>query len=146
MNILSWNVRGACIDSFSRVLKDIVRSQQVDFALLFENKVQPQRAAEVVESLPFVHSVVVDSVGRAGGIWALWNEHNFTVSVIAQDSHAIHLLVSSQAKGNWVLSGCYASPNRVLRETLWSRLVDFYASNQLPWVLLYDFNEIANTS
>ena len=51
------------------------------------------RSVEMIESLPFDGSVVVGTIGFAGGIWLLWRIDLVHVEVLAATEQEIHAII-----------------------------------------------------
>ncbi|CAN0876754.1 hypothetical protein LINGRAHAP2_LOCUS11480 [Linum grandiflorum] len=90
----------------------------------------------------FSNHFLAEAAGRSGGIWLLWDDNRFTLTVLASTPQVVHLLVEVYGKEPWVLSAVYASPSPNIRQQLWSQLKGFAESNSLPWMLIGDLNEI----
>ena len=83
MNILIWNCRGAMKPQFRKIVMDLVEWHALMLMMITETRMSGARAVEMIESLPFDGSVVVDTIGFAGGIWLLWRTDLVHVEVLA---------------------------------------------------------------
>ncbi|KAL8152276.1 LOW QUALITY PROTEIN: hypothetical protein V2J09_010036 [Rumex salicifolius] len=97
-----------------------------------------RQANKVCMKIGFDGLIRSEAVGFSGGIW-----HRDRVSLVDVDAHdqVILFKVNGVGLSEWILSAIYASPNPTCREELWSRLLNFSASNNLPWMMIGDFNE-----
>ena len=71
MIILSWNCQGLGHSEVVPVLHDFLKNYKVDVFVLFEILVGSSRVEEVKHRLGFERGIVVDSVGRSGGLCVL---------------------------------------------------------------------------
>ena len=69
MNILLWNCRGALNGDFMRRVYEMVVNHFL--AIITETRVGGDKAAKIVEGLPFNGFFVTDTIGYAGGLWLL---------------------------------------------------------------------------
>ena len=111
MNILIWNCRGAMKPQFRKTVMDLVEWHTPMLMVITETRMSGARAVEMIESLPFDGSVVVDTIGFAGGIWLLWRTDLVHVEVLAATEQEIHAIIRVRSQSlNWIISAIYASP------------------------------------
>lgn len=133
MKIITWNVRGAGSTTFRNHFLDICDIHQPAIVTVAETKIGGQAAANMCESLPFHGYEIVDSVGRKGGLWLLWNQNDVRVNIISKTEQEIHATVQvSSDTPSWLLSAVYASPNFSNRMILWDNLKFVASQNSLP--------------
>ncbi|CAN0912002.1 Putative ribonuclease H protein At1g65750 [Linum grandiflorum] len=142
LNILCWNVHRVGNTRCQRNIKELKRIHKVDIVIVLETKVEGTRAVEIIRDMGFSNHFLAEAAGRSGGIWLLWDDNRFTLTVLASTPQLVHLLVEVYGKEPWVLSAVYASPSPNIRQQLWSQLKGFAESNSLPWMLIGDLNEI----
>ena len=68
MNILLWNCRGALNVDFKRRIFEMAINHHLSIMVVTETRVKDDRAAKIIEGLPFNGSIVIDTVGYAGGL------------------------------------------------------------------------------
>ncbi|CAI0557812.1 unnamed protein product [Linum tenue] len=86
---------------------------------------------------------IVDAVGFSRGIWVLWDEAKFSISLMDSDTQFLHLrCFDMQDKEEVILIAVYAKPNEYERAPLWSSLRCLAAGETRPWILVGDFNSI----
>ncbi|KAL8140429.1 LOW QUALITY PROTEIN: hypothetical protein V2J09_006450 [Rumex salicifolius] len=118
MSIILWNVRGAGKPSFASSLKYLMRAHKVDFVAIFETQVSGSRARHICSSLNLGASHVVDSVGRAGGIFISWNPSVFSIGVVASTPRYV-LTKFSVGGVNCHFLFAYAPPSVHSRTRFW---------------------------
>ncbi|XP_028105291.1 uncharacterized protein LOC114304330 [Camellia sinensis] len=146
LKLLFWNCRGAGNKNFKRHLTEILRTHKPEILILMETKVQYSKMGNFFNRLGFTASTIVDPVDRVGGIWIIWNTSYVNVRASAVSSQVIHVTVHKEDYVEWVIAAVYASPNPVLRETLWNNLEDVTANMDKPWLVAGDFSDYANQS
>ena len=98
-----------------------------------ETRMSEARAVEMIESLPFDGSVVVDTIGFAGGIWLLWRTDLVHVDVLATTEQEIHAIIQVRSQSlSWIISPIYASPRFAKRCLLWENLKLIASLHDLP--------------
>ncbi|OMP07370.1 Endonuclease/exonuclease/phosphatase [Corchorus olitorius] len=86
-----------------------------------EPRVSDAKADRIIRRLRFDGFTKVDVVGFFGGIWVLWKSSIGTVNVVEKS--------------------VYVSPTPSFRDFLWNYLHDFDEFDNIPWLLLGDFNQ-----
>ena len=97
MKILSWNSRGAGSRTFLRNIRDLIRVYAPEVIFVLETRISGTVAAEALLSkgrIGYGEKVVVDSVGRSGGMWMLWNPGVVNVRVLSQTTQKIDAIIS----------------------------------------------------
>ncbi|XP_061368621.1 uncharacterized protein LOC133311578 [Gastrolobium bilobum] len=142
MNIIIWNCRGAGKSRLKSILSAYVRKHRVDIVILLETRISGPKAQNVIKKLGFKNFLVEEARGYAGGIWALWNQPNFTIHRLEQSHQVIHMKIEWNNKETFILSAVYASPQLDQRAILWEDLRNFSNSTRDPWLIAGDFNDI----
>ncbi|KAI8011954.1 hypothetical protein LOK49_LG06G01540 [Camellia lanceoleosa] len=96
MNLLIWNCKGAGNKNFKRNLLDLVQIHKLDLLVLMETKVELVSMGMFFNQMGFTTLAHVDSVGRSGGIWMLWNPSLVNVRVIEASSQLIIARIAKQ--------------------------------------------------
>ncbi|KAI9112458.1 hypothetical protein K1719_016381 [Acacia pycnantha] len=89
---------------------------------------------------------MVPSVGRSGGIVALWRSSMVDLSVVRKSRQFIHLKGTFGGSHNFLLTAIYALPYENLKQVFWNELFDLSKSIFSSWVVLGDFNDILSVS
>ena len=108
-----------------------------------ETRMGGDRAAKIIERLPFDGYITTDTIGYAGGLWILWKTEEVEVVSLSSTEQEIHATVKVRSSNlTWLLSAIYASPRLVERKILWGNLKTVAHLHSLPWLMLGDFNEV----
>ncbi|KAJ4832884.1 hypothetical protein Tsubulata_051520, partial [Turnera subulata] len=141
-----WNCQEAGSRKFRRALQDLVSSHRPSILILLETWVEFAREEDFAVSLGFSGSLIVDPIGFSGGIWFLWTTPDFHVTLLQSSRQFIHASVCYRHEDPWLLTAIYASPTTTMRQSLWSALEQIATASSLPWLLVGDFNVIADPS
>jgi endonuclease/exonuclease/phosphatase family metal-dependent hydrolase len=96
--------------------------------------------------LRFNSVFTVSSNGRKGGLAMFWRD---TIDLEIRNfsrNHIDAIIKDSTVGKMWRLTGFYGSPERSGRSETWQLLKRLGDQNQVPWVVLGDFNEILYNS
>ncbi|KAL5767196.1 hypothetical protein ACOSQ2_013979 [Xanthoceras sorbifolium] len=91
--------------------------------------------------LGFSGKLVVESVGRSGGLVLFWSGH-LDVRLLSFSLFHIDVSVSDSGCSPWRFTGFYGSPEASQRHHTWLLLKRLFALSSLPWLCGGDFNEI----
>ncbi|KAF7815040.1 reverse transcriptase [Senna tora] len=80
------------------------------------------RGAQIINSLGFAKSFVVDSMGYASGIWLLWDDDMIKMTIRGHSLQEVHATVTINGTPTLFISFVYASPIRDRRRILWNNL------------------------
>ncbi|KAL7201449.1 hypothetical protein ACSBR1_033199 [Camellia fascicularis] len=141
IDMFFWNCRGAGNNKFRRTLKEMVSTHKPDLLVLMETKMELSSMGMFFNSLGYAVSSYVDHIGRNEGIWMLWNTNQVNVRISEANSQMILATISKQNYPEWMLAVVYASPNPRIRDELWDNLEAIAQNNQLPWLLVGNFND-----
>ena len=123
MNILLWNCRGALNGDFKRRVFEMVVNHFPSIMVITETRVGDDRAAKIIEGLPFDGFFVIETIGYAGRLCLLWKKEEMEVFVLATTEQEIHATIKvGNSDLTWLISIVYASPHMVERKILWSNL------------------------
>ncbi|XP_028094127.1 uncharacterized protein LOC114294199 [Camellia sinensis] len=126
MKLLIWNCRGVGNKIFRRTLKELVQNYKPSILALMETKVE------------------LNPVGKSGGIWILWDPFRATVKALEVNAQCIHAKIQRDNHSDWILSAIYASHNPRVRDNLWKILEAAADNMNHPWLVAWDFNNIAS--
>ncbi|GLT58567.1 hypothetical protein SLA2020_314490 [Shorea laevis] len=147
--MLSWNCRGAAKIEFKRRIKDLKNQHAPSIMFILETKLSGQDAKEAAADCGFPCTHVVDSDGRAGGLWLLWDDAEVCVDVVTSTLQAIHAIVKVRShpifsKFHWFISGVYGRPQFEIRSLLWDELRKVAKYFNGPWLVIGDFNDVVD--
>ncbi|XP_050248950.1 uncharacterized protein LOC126696221 [Quercus robur] len=115
INILLWNCKGALNADLKRRIFEMAINRHPSIMVITETRVLGDRAARIIEDMPFDGSIVTDTIGYAGGLWLLWKKDDVNVMLL---------------------------PRLSKRRILWDNLKIVAQLQNLPWLMLRDFNEV----
>ncbi|KAA3478899.1 reverse transcriptase [Gossypium australe] len=145
MKILSWNVRGLGRPQTVGRLKNKLRAINPRILFLIETKLSAKKMEMVRRKYGYENGIDIGSMGSKGGLSLGWRG-NSLIKLISFSSFHIDVEVNDTDCGNkWRLTGFYGNPDARGRSESWNLLNHLSPSNSLPWVVLGDFNEIANS-
>jgi hypothetical protein len=120
----------------------MVKEKKPKIVFLMETKARAKRMERVRSQLGFEYMLVVDCVGRSGGLALLWSTE---VEVEIQNYSYRHInakVCSTQSNFVWKLTGFYGHPEAHKRIEAWQLLRFLARMDPSPWICLGDFNEI----
>ena len=141
MNVIFWNCRGVGARSFPGLIRELQYKYKVDIVLLFETRCGGMKAKKIISKMGFNGSYVVDAQGFSGGLWVLWRDESWAVSIIGSSEQCVHLSFDHNGE-KCLVSAVYASPYYVKRRSLWRELEEFGNEVEGPWCVGGDFNAI----
>ncbi|KAI8007413.1 hypothetical protein LOK49_LG07G02848 [Camellia lanceoleosa] len=142
--ILLWNCRGTDNNKFKCNLVEIIKTHKPEILTLLETKVPFSKISDFFNRLGFTASSTVDSVGRVGCIWIVWDTTQVHVRASTISPQVIHVIVHKEDYEEWVLAAVHAGPNPILRDQLWKDLEDIAGNMQQPWLVAEEFNDFAH--
>ena len=146
MNVLLWNCRGALNADFKRRIFEMAINHHPSIMVITETRVGGDRAAKIIEDLPFDGSIVTETIGYAGGLWLLWKTDDVDVMLLSTTEQEIHATVKVRNSDPiWLISAIYARPRLSERRILWDNLKVVAQLHNLPWLMLGDFNEVLSS-
>ncbi|KAL9440617.1 hypothetical protein AB3S75_019313 [Citrus x aurantiifolia] len=141
MSILSWNCRGLGHPRTVQVLVDLVRNKRPCFVFLIETLCNKNRLEQIKTKIGFDGLLVVDRVGRGGGLAFLWKAA-CEVTLLSYGQNYIDTEVEVADLGRWRITGFYGFPESSRRQASWNLLRSLSNSSSLPWVCIGDFNDL----
>lgn len=144
--IMSWNVRGAANVDFIRNCKQHLDIHHPDIFIIMETRCDLAKLKRSFFLLGFDGFVFSQNNGFAGGIVVGWKSAEIEATVLCIKFQFIHLVVTYTGGSSSYLTAVYASPHEENRRYLWEDLHNIAQSMQEKWLLVGDFNDIANLS
>ncbi|XP_025702516.1 uncharacterized protein [Arachis hypogaea] len=143
---MCWNCRGAASESFSHTFLEIVRINKPDIVILLETRCSGEKARKIISKSGFDFYHIEEAVGFSGGIWVMWKDPNIVISILKSKTQYVHMNVKKDFDEDWFLTAVYASPREVNRRELWNDIKMIKNGIRGPWLVVGDFNEIADPS
>ncbi|KAL5823208.1 hypothetical protein ACOSQ4_021108 [Xanthoceras sorbifolium] len=141
MKILCWNVRGLGTYRTFQVLRTRVRECRPDLVFLMETLSNKDRMEQLRLFLGFSGKLVVECVGRSGGLVLFWS-NQLDINLLSFSLFHIDVSVSVARASPWRFTGFYGSPEVSQRHNAWLLLKRLCGMSSLPWICGGDFNEI----
>ncbi|KAI9106996.1 hypothetical protein K1719_022524 [Acacia pycnantha] len=107
------------------------------------NEVEDMKRLKCLQSLGFDGMAFVPSVGRSGGLVAVWRSDQVHVVVVELDRQFIHLECSFEGGPPFLFTSIYSIPDQRHKQILWDAMEGYASVNLNPWVVMGDFNDIA---
>ncbi|KAI9088598.1 hypothetical protein K1719_029712 [Acacia pycnantha] len=142
--LVFWNVRGACNSQFAQNIRVLCQLKQPDLLLLVETKCEADDHFHCLASLGFDGIAWIPSVGRSGGIVAVWKKEKIDVVVVSKERQFIHLKCSGEGNQLSYITAVYAIPSSSQKQRLWTEICNFVSSTLAPWALIGDFNDVTS--
>ncbi|CAM8933405.1 unnamed protein product [Rhodiola kirilowii] len=139
MKTLCWNCRGLGHPRTVRCLTELVRFHKPQVVGLIETKMDGKRVEAVRRKIGFSYGLAVDSQGRSGGL-AIWWSEDIQLSVSSFSKN--HIDCEVDLGGIIRVTVFYGNPSTHRRSESWNLLRTLGLNNQLPWLVLGDFNEV----
>ncbi|XP_042954649.1 uncharacterized protein LOC122291063 [Carya illinoinensis] len=141
MKILSWNCRGLGNPQTVQILDVLIKEKKPDLVFLMETKLSYTKASRISKRFRFQGSVVVEAVGRGGGLMLMWKEESLA-ELINYSQHHINVSIWDESiSKRWLLTCFYGHPVSSLRDKTWSLLASFKPADG-GWGVIGDFNEV----
>ncbi|KAL5773581.1 hypothetical protein ACOSQ2_013505 [Xanthoceras sorbifolium] len=140
MRTLCWNVRGLGTYRTFQVLRTRVRECRPDLVFLMETLSNKAHMEQFRLFLGFSGKLVVECVGRSGGLALFWSSQ-LDVSLLSFLLFHIDVSVSASGSSPWRFTGFYGTPE-AQRHHAWLLLKRLCDMSSLPWLCGGNFNEI----
>ncbi|XP_021605634.1 uncharacterized protein LOC110610068 [Manihot esculenta] len=134
---------GAASSNFLRAFKEYNRIYKPKIFCLVEPRISGHSADNVCKQLGYDNWVRVETFGFSGGIWILWSETFFKLTLVSTNPQFVTCNVLLDNGDSWLVSFVYASPDISLRRRLWHSVLGFNGSEK-SWLLLGDFNSFTS--
>ena len=123
---------------------ELLRRYDPPILALLETKVSGHSAETICRKLKYNGTYRIDAQGFLGGIWLFWKTSIVDLQLVHFDTQYVIMEVNQGSTGSWALTVIYASPNKTLRQSLWTDLNEFGNTCNKSWLLAGDFNETRN--
>ena len=133
MNILLWNFRVALNGDFKRRLLEMVMNHFSSIMIITKTRMGGDKAAKIIEGLPFDGFFITETIGYAEGLWLLWKRKVVEVFMLAATEQEIHAIIKvCNSDLTWLITAVYASHRLAERKILWSNLFQVALLHNLP--------------
>ncbi|XP_074352661.1 uncharacterized protein LOC141691806 [Apium graveolens] len=122
-------------------LKHLTPVEKPSFVFLSETISSYKKMEVLCKKLEFDSFLAVEPQGKNGGIAMFWKTGD---KVDLQSFSRLHIdvIVSSNVKPDWRLTGIYGEPARANRHKTWDLIRNLARGANLPWCLVGDFNNV----
>ena len=73
-----------------------------------ETRVGGDRAAKIIEGLPYDGLITTDTIGYAGGLWILWKSKEVEILPLSSTEQEIHATIKVRSSNfTWLMSAIY---------------------------------------
>ncbi|KAL5798041.1 hypothetical protein ACOSQ2_002861 [Xanthoceras sorbifolium] len=124
-----------------QVLSRHVRDLYPDLVFISETLLSHSKMEIIRVRLGFSGKLVVNNVGRSGGLSLMWSD-SISVSLLSYSNWHIDVMVTLDSGSCWRFSGMYGNPEAAQRVHSWELLRRLKGMSSLPWLIGGDFNEI----
>ncbi|KAA3459012.1 reverse transcriptase [Gossypium australe] len=152
MKILSWNVRGLGRLQTVMRLKNKPRAINPRTLFLIETKLSAKKMEKVRLKCGFENGIDIGAMGSRGGLSLGWRG-NSLINLKSFSFYHIDVEVQDKECGTkWRLTGFYGkirrfygNPDERGRRESWNLLRKLSSDQDIPWVVIGDFNEITSS-
>jgi ribonuclease HI len=146
MSIISWNCRGLGNLRTVQELYRLVKQKKPIMVFLMETKLRKKKMEAIRCKLGFPNMLVVDSVGRSGGLALLWGDDIYLDIQNFSHRHISGVIKNLSGGAPWKFTGFYGHPDVSKRVEAWALIKHLAQLDPIPWVCIGDFNEVLTTS
>lgn len=142
MKILSWNVRGLGGPERRLLIKEMVKKNKAQVAMLQESKISSM-TEEIIKEVwgrRHVKWICIDADGVAGGILILWDGRLITVSQSWRDQFSATVVEDMEDNQKWILTSVYGPVDHHRRRDFWRELDKVRGRWNGAWCIGGDWN------
>jgi exonuclease III len=122
-----------------------VKQKKPIMVFLMETKLRKKKMEAIRCKLGF-SSMLVDSVGKSGGLALLWNDEILLDIQNFSHRHICGVIKNLNGEALWKFTGFYGHPDVSKRVEAWALIKYLAQMDSFPWVCIGDFNEVLTTS
>ena len=141
MSYLCWNCRGAGKPATVRELCDLTRQHAPSITCILETQIEGSRVENLVGSLGYNKSFAVSSSGRSSGLCIFWNEE-IKLEVLVYSEYHIDVSIEKMVETKTRITFVYGEAQVPERFKTWDTLRGIAETQNRPWAVLGDFNEV----
>ena len=118
MRITTWNVRGLNTPSKKRLIKQYLKSFNLEIILIQETKLNKLEGTKLNKMLGLWDSVFVEAIGASGGLGIIWNSKKVDLKYLVNNSNWLCASVQSlKSNMKFILINIYG-PNSIIGKKL----------------------------
>lgn len=141
MKCMAWNCNGLGNPGTIRGLLKLLRKEGLEVIFLCETILKVNKLDAISRRCGFDGVVGVDANGKSGDLALLWSDEiKFDLKSVSK--FHIDGVVKNKQNSEWRVTGFYGEPDTNLRSQAWSMMQRIGDNNQLPWLMMGDFNEL----
>ena len=141
MSLLCWNCRGAGKPATVQELRDLTRQFAPSVLCILETQIEGSRVESMAGSLGYNKSFAVSSSGRSGGLCIFWNDE-IKLEVVGYSRYHIDDVIDELVDVRTRVTFIYGDAQVNERYKTWDTLRGIFGENDIPWLVLGDFNEV----
>ncbi|KAK3192990.1 hypothetical protein Dsin_024300 [Dipteronia sinensis] len=138
MKTFIWNARGLGSNRAFNILRSHKQETKPELMFLIKTKCDHVKMEKWRVQLGYSSKLVVNSIGRSGGLCIFWDE-SIDVTLLTFSQEHIDVMIKEKDRQQWRFTGFYGHPDRNQKHHSWTRLAGMSC---LPWVCMGDFNEV----
>ncbi|XP_058726099.1 uncharacterized protein LOC131597415 [Vicia villosa] len=145
--IVSWNVRGLNKGIRNREISSRLSKLNPDIAILVETRVKKDKAVNIRKKLGGQWHYLDNYDNHANGrVWIMWDNNKVDIKSICSSEQMIHCAVYDKNDNfqHW-LTAIYADNKLDRRRKLWKEIEQINSTQQGPWCLMGDYNNVMYT-
>ena len=145
MSILSLNCRGLGNPQTVRELREVVKHEDPKVVFLMETRLELKNIESLRVKLGTQSSMGVKRIGTGGGLALLWRDE---VHIVVHSHSIAHIDITIRIRGyrDWHFTSFYGNPETSKRDDSWILLRRLQRNDDLPWLVMGDFNELLDRS
>lgn len=120
---------------------DLARQFAPSIVCILETQIEGTRVESLADNLGYNNSFAVSSSGRSGGLGIFWNDE-IKVEVIGYSKYHIDVLVDELVDLQVRITFIYGEAQVPERYKTWDTLRGIAETQNRPWAVLGDFNEV----
>lgn len=122
ITIIVWNCRGVGNPNFLRCTKNICHSHRPYILLLLEARASNASVGNLPSKLGYPNHHHVPSTGYSGGIWLLWKDSDFSMTILHTNSQYIFAGITHK-EAFFIATFAYVKPYSANKILFWEDLL-----------------------
>lgn len=147
MKMLIWNARGCSRDGFGSQANYYSNLLQLDLFCILDTRADKEQSRSIASRLYFDNFDCVPATGQCGGLLLCWKARTININIVFKHDRFLHCLVTDLSKSfTWFVTFVYMYPKKGRQPSLFQELLHYKPSNNEPWLVAGDFNNILHTN
>uniref|UniRef100_A0A2N9GDA6 Reverse transcriptase domain-containing protein n=1 Tax=Fagus sylvatica TaxID=28930 RepID=A0A2N9GDA6_FAGSY len=128
-----------------RELHEVVKHEDPKVVFLMETRLELKNVESLRVKSGMQSSMVVERIGTGGGLALLWRDE---VQIVVHSHSIAHIDITIRIRGyrDWHFTGFYGNLETSKRDDSWTLLRRLHRNDDLPWLVMGDFNELLDCS